>query len=157
MIIVPIDRSYTLSTTVPMNEVPTSKGAIDALLVHAIGHEIAGMLRTDGFTVGDESMIIEASQITVDVSTIPQHAIFLVRFPHPHGTLPDELHPVDGAKGELIGGPWDGLPVDLKYGEIDYYDERGVEHVRTGYHLTSGVWTFDYLNVPAETEENESA
>lgn len=157
MNIVPIDRSYTLSTSVPLNDVPTSKGAIDAMLTRAIGHEIAAMLRHDGFSVPDEQQLIEASQVTVDIRTEPAHAIFLVRFPHPHDSVPDELHPLDGHKGELIGGPHDGLIVDMIYGEVDYYDERGVEHARTGYNLTDGTWTFDYLNVPAASEESETA
>lgn len=156
---VPLQPTYTFSTSVPIADIPKSKGGIDAMLVDHIGRPLAHQLTEAGYQVEDMNTILEGSQITVDTITEPEHAIFLVVFPHPAGEKRGEMHPLRGITVELIGGEHDGTrpPVRAEQHEQINYTAPGAkpgEHTatyrRTGYNLADGSWSYQYVKQSAK-------
>lgn len=148
---VPLTPAYTYSTSVPTGEVPRTKRAIDMLLVRHIASPLAARLVEDGYQADDLNLIMEGSKVTVDTTTEPGHAIFLLTFPHPGGQHEGELHPLMGIPVELIGGERDGHRPPMRPGHhetIAYATagskpgEHSAVYWRTGYNLETGFWAY---------------
>lgn len=146
---VPLHPPYTQTAALPIEDVPTTPGAVNELLTHRIAHPITERLRRSGYEVPNPDLVLTGSQLTVDTMADPGYVVFTAVFPHPTGEKPHEMHPLRDLTIELVGGLRDGYrpPKPTVRERIQYPDgpDNDVTYDRAGYNLTDGSWAFQLV------------
>lgn len=151
--VVPLTPAYQLSVSVHRDDLPTTSAAVTQLLVDRIARPLSLRLADDGYNTPTLDHIVHGALVVTREDIEVDHTVFLATFPRPLGPPPaNTLYTMSTITAELVGGVHDGLRVEPATRARDVHEQDGTPYARTGYHLTDGVWVYQYVKQPAREE-----